>query len=112
MRTHRLVTLAAAILSLSASAALAAPPAPSATLADANQRLLQNPAFAAVPNTGMNREMIAGYPAIQGRKALAVSEDGIVSIAFGRKDGGEARIAALANCADQTKATCRIVWAN
>lgn len=71
-------------------------------------------AHAAKPDTGLKylsgvgQEAVAMYTMLQGPKALALADDGAVGYASG-VDDGEARVAALARCAEVTDATCRII---
>ncbi|OYQ34943.1 hypothetical protein CHU95_10220 [Niveispirillum lacus] len=58
--------------------------------------------------SGVGQEAIAMYDKLQGPKALALADDGAVGYASG-VDHGEARIAALARCAEVTRETCRII---
>lgn len=58
--------------------------------------------------SGVGQEAIAMYGKLEGPKALALANDGAVGYASG-VDSGEARIAALARCAEVTRETCRVV---
>lgn len=58
--------------------------------------------------SGVGQEAVAMYDKLEGPKALALANDGAVGYASG-VDSGEARIAALARCAEVTRETCRVV---
>lgn len=58
--------------------------------------------------SGVGQEAVAMYAKLEGHKALALADDGAVGYSSG-VDGGEARIAALARCAEVTRETCRII---
>jgi hypothetical protein len=58
--------------------------------------------------SGVGQEAVAMYDKLQGSKALAIADDGAVGYASG-VDSGEARIAALARCAEVTRETCRVI---
>lgn len=71
-------------------------------------------AHAATPDKGLDnlsgvgQEAVAMYYKLQGPKALALADDGAVGYASA-VDSGEARIAALARCAEVTREACRVV---
>lgn len=56
----------------------------------------------------VGREAVAMYDKLEGHKAMAMADDGAVGYSSG-VDVGEARIAALARCAEVTRETCRVV---
>ena len=56
----------------------------------------------------VGRDAIAMYGKLPGPKALALAEDGAVGYSSGI-DNAEARVAALARCAEMTSQTCRII---
>lgn len=58
--------------------------------------------------SGVGQEAIAFYEKLPGHKALAIADDGAVGYSSG-VDSSEARVAALARCAEVSVETCRII---